>query len=148
MVVPVWLQIARNLAAFHCLQYSIRSNGRKPVSTYLCKNTTWTKITNYMVQIPSSEANNRCWARNFPSFMEAESSSLCSQELVAGPILCEMNPVYILTSYFFNVHVYVLLTHSPSLPSSLFPFIFPTKMLYEFLSSPCTLFAKPVSFSW
>jgi hypothetical protein len=63
------------------------------------------------------------------------------------PILSQINPVHTTPSYLSKIHLNIILPLTSSLPSGLFPFGFPTKNLYGFLSPPRVLHALPISSS-
>jgi hypothetical protein len=67
--------------------------------------------------------------------MEPAGSLMCWQEPATGSCSGHMNSIHILTDY-FKLH-FILSSHlHQDFPSSLFPFGFPTKILYTFLNSP------------
>jgi hypothetical protein len=78
--------------------------------------------------------------------MEPEGSLPCSQKPSTGPTLSQMNSVHTTPSYVSPVLKLSFLLRL-YLPNGLFPSGFPTKILYEFLFSPCALRVLPISSS-
>jgi hypothetical protein len=63
-----------------------------------------------------------------------------------SPTLCHMNPVHHPLSYFFNIHLNIILYHlHQSLSRGLFPSCFQIKTVNAFLSLPYVLHALPIS---
>jgi hypothetical protein len=73
----------------------------------------------------------------FQHFKKPEGSSPCSQEPSTGPYpQPDRDPVHTIPSYLSKIY-FILSTHLRlGLPSGLFPFGFPTNILYAFLVSP------------
>jgi hypothetical protein len=69
------------------------------------------------------------YSRICPHFIEPKSSLSCSQEPLRVPILCQMNPVHTTPSYFSKTHLILSFNLRLSLPTGLFAFGFPTKIV-------------------
>jgi hypothetical protein len=83
---------------------------------------------------PSWEASSYAATQEFPSLLwnpKAYDRVHKSPPLV--PILSQIDPVHITQFYFSKIHFNIILPPSPGLPSGLFPFGFPTNILYTFL---------------
>jgi hypothetical protein len=102
-----------------------------------------------MEQSPSSEANSHSASQEITRPLwkpKVHYRVYNSPPLV--PILNQMNPVYTFPHYFPRIDL-VLSSHLRlDLPSGLIRSGFPTKILYVFLISPCTLHAPTTSASF
>jgi hypothetical protein len=88
-----------------------------------------------MVLSPSWEAASRSATQEFPNILwNPKVHYRVCKNLLPVSILIQMNPVHIIPSYYSKIHFNIILLPTYSLPGSLFPFGFPTKI--QMHSSP------------
>jgi hypothetical protein len=61
------------------------------------------------------------------------------------PVMSQINPIHITRSYISKTILNITFHLNLGLPSGLFPYGFPTKILYAFLFSRCVPHALPIS---
>jgi len=79
-------------------------------------------LYNSMEQRSSSETNSSAAGQETSAFHETRGSFLCFKEPANENLLSQMNPDYIFTSNFYNIHHHINLPCMPVSPKTLFKF--------------------------